>query len=93
MPKNKKSIKSNLKKIDQLHDDQIDYSDIPPLDDSFFSKMTVQLPHKKKVITLRLDQDILNFFQQQGKGYQTRMNAVLKAYMLAVLRHFKFKAP
>ena len=91
MLKNKKSIKSDLKRVDQLRDDQIDYSDMAALDDSFFSKMMVELPHKKQVITLRLDSEILDFFQQGGKGYQTRINAVLKAYMLAMSRHVKFK--
>ena len=38
------------------------------------------VPHPKKSVSLRLDLDILTFFKAQGKGYQTRINAVLKAY-------------
>jgi uncharacterized protein (DUF4415 family) len=58
----------------------IDYSDIPPLDESFFKKETVTLPQKKDSITLRIDHDGLEFFKHQGRGYQTLINAVLKTY-------------
>ena len=37
-------------------------------------------PEPKKLISLRIDADIVEFFRSQGKGYQTRMNAVLRAY-------------
>jgi len=40
-------------------------------------------PEPKKLISLRLDPDIIEFFRSQGKGYQTRMNAVLRSYMEA----------
>lgn len=45
--------------------------------------MNLPLPKPKKAISLRVDTEILDFFKAQGKGYQTRMNAVLKAYMEA----------
>ncbi|MGA2654817.1 MAG: BrnA antitoxin family protein [Gammaproteobacteria bacterium] len=79
----KKSIKSDLKCLDKMTDQDIDYSDIPELDDSFFSRMTVETPHVKESVTLRLDHDVLEWFKKKGKGYQTRINAVLKAYMKA----------
>jgi uncharacterized protein (DUF4415 family) len=41
---------------------------------------------EKKPVTMRLDNDILEFFKSQGKGYQTRINAVLRAYMEAQLK-------
>jgi uncharacterized protein (DUF4415 family) len=41
------------------------------------------IPEPKRAISLRLDADVLEFFKAQGKGYQTRMNAVLRAYMEA----------
>lgn len=40
-------------------------------------------PASKKQITLRLDPDVIDFFKAGGPGYQTRMNAVLRSYMLA----------
>ena len=41
------------------------------------------IPQPKKAVSVRLDADILDFFKAQGKGYQTRMNAVLRAWMEA----------
>lgn len=76
----KKSIKSDLKRIDALTDRDIDYSDSPELDDSFFKKATVPWPPAKKQLTLRLDEDILDWLKKGGKGYQTRINAILRAY-------------
>jgi hypothetical protein len=46
----KKSIKSDLKKLDALSDKEIDYSDLAPLDDSFFSRATVELFHPFKIV-------------------------------------------
>lgn len=55
MNANRKSIKSDLAKLDTLRDEDIDYSDIPALDDSFFARVVVEWPTQKKTITLRLD--------------------------------------
>jgi uncharacterized protein (DUF4415 family) len=43
-------------------------------------------PEPKKAISLRIDPDVLEFFKSQGAGYQTRMNAVLRAWMEAQLK-------
>ncbi|WP_323022973.1 BrnA antitoxin family protein [Pararhodobacter sp.] len=43
-------------------------------------------PEPKQMISLRLDPDILAFFKAEGRGYQTRINAVLRAYMEAQKR-------
>ena len=85
----KKSISSDLKKLDKMTDADIDYSDIPPLDESFFKKEIVTLPQKKDSITLRIDHDVLEYFKHQGRGYQTLINAVLKLYMHAKQNHLK----
>jgi uncharacterized protein (DUF4415 family) len=77
----KTSITSDLERLDKMADADIDYSDIPELDESFFTKATVVLPRKKDSITLRIDHDILEFFKNQGRGYQTLINAVLKMYV------------
>jgi uncharacterized protein (DUF4415 family) len=60
----------------------IDYSDIPELSDSWFvqAKRAAQVPAKKQV-SLRIDEDILEFFKLQGSRYQTKMHAVLRAYV------------
>ena len=76
----KKSIKSDLKRIDAQSDQDIDYSDIPELDEDFFKKARVVFPPRKKQLTLRLDADVLEWMKAQGKGYQSRINAILRAY-------------
>ena len=42
---------------------------------------TVLIPHAKKRITVRLDHDIVAWLKAQGRGYQTRINAILRAYV------------
>lgn len=51
-----------------------------------WSRAELSAPLAKKAISLRVDPDVLEFFKAQGKGYQTRMNAVLRSYMEAKLR-------
>lgn len=79
----KKLPRTDWQRIDSMSDAEIDTSDIPPLDAEFFSNAEVRLPRPKELITLRLDHDILAWFRGFGKGYQTRINAVLRTYMEA----------
>jgi uncharacterized protein (DUF4415 family) len=44
--------------------------------------ITVELPESKEQVTLRLDSDVLRWFRARGRGYQTRINAVLRSYYL-----------
>jgi uncharacterized protein (DUF4415 family) len=64
-----------------MKDSNIDYSDIPPLGDEFFEKATVEWPPAKQQLTIRLDADVLNWLKANGKGYQTRINRILRAAM------------
>ena len=82
----KKPSETDLERLDAMLDEDIDTSDIPPLDEDFFSRATLRLPERKASVTLRLDKEVLDWFKKQGKGYQTRMNAVLRAYMKAAAR-------
>ncbi|MBI4665944.1 MAG: BrnA antitoxin family protein [Nitrospinae bacterium] len=83
MKEKRKSIKSDLKRIDALKDGDIDYSEIPELDGSFFAKTPVDFPVKKKSVTIRLDEDVIVWLKKQGRGYQTRANRLLRRYMEA----------
>jgi uncharacterized protein (DUF4415 family) len=78
---NKKSIKSDLARIDRQRDSDIDYSDIPLLDRAFLKKTTVAWPPVKKQLTIRLDADVLDWLKGHGKGYQTRINRILRVVM------------
>ena len=77
----KKSIKSDLARLDRMKDKDIDYSDIPALDNSFFTRPTVQWPPAKQQVTVRLDTDVLGWLKAYGKGYQTRINRILRVVM------------
>ncbi|MFO0992953.1 MAG: BrnA antitoxin family protein [Hyphomicrobiales bacterium] len=46
-----------------------------------WSKAAIVLPESKAMLTLRLDRDVLDWFRRQGRGYQTRINAVLRSYV------------
>ncbi|MDG2176423.1 MAG: BrnA antitoxin family protein [Gammaproteobacteria bacterium] len=87
MKEKKGSIKSDLKRLDAMTDDDIDYSDIPETDEEFWADAEVFIGGKK-AISLRVDFDVLLFFKEhaKGKGYQTAMNNVLRQYMTAQTR-------
>lgn len=60
-----------------------DDPDTMMLDDAWFATAKWVMPQNKKMVALRLDQDVLDWFRKDGKGYQTRINAVLRAFMQA----------
>ncbi len=78
---------TDWKRLERMTDEEIDVSDIPPLDEEFFKNATLWMPSSKKSVSLRLDSDLLDWFKGQGKGYQTRINAVLRVYMRAMKTH------
>lgn len=65
-------------------DRDIDYSDIPELDDAFWANAVVSAPRTKPNISLRLSEEVVEFFKEQSpRGYTSRMAAVLAAYVRA----------
>jgi len=81
--------KDELKALSEMPDSEIDSSDIAPLDDLFW-KNAVQNPFyrpTKTSTTVRVDSDVLAWLKSQGKGYQTRMNAILREAMIRSLHH------
>jgi len=76
-----------LAKLAALPDDTIDYSDIPPLTEKFW-KNAIRNPWyrpRKRQVTLRIDADVLAWLRRGGKGYQSRLNALLRDAMLQQL--------
>jgi len=76
--------RKQVAKLAALPDSKIDYSDIPPLTEKFW-KNAVRNPFYRPVkqqLTVRLDADVVAWLREQGKGYQTRMNALLREAML-----------
>lgn len=80
----KKPYKKELsaKELASLPDRQIDTSDIPELDEDFWQNARVVLPDQrgKTQITARFDAEVVAWFKNKGRGYQSRMNAVLRSY-------------
>jgi uncharacterized protein (DUF4415 family) len=77
--------KTDWKKFHNLTDAEIDASianDPDWSDDWHWSEAVLVIPPKKKAISIRLDEDVLDYFKQDGAGYQRRMNAVLRSYMV-----------
>lgn len=79
----KRTSRTNWAKVDAIADEDIDYSEIPEQGEDFFKNAVLRLPEPKMPITVRLDRDVLEWFKGQGAGYQTRINALLRAYMEA----------
>lgn len=80
---------AELKMLNERPDSEIDYSDIPPLDETFWARAFPN-PFFKPVKThasVRIDSDVLAWLKSQGKGYQTRLNAILRKEMLRSLHH------
>jgi uncharacterized protein (DUF4415 family) len=80
-----KTSQTNWEKIKNMKDEDIDYADLPEVSMEMFAKGIVRrglkTPTRKAQITLRIDDDVLEFYKKQGRGYQTKINALLRAYM------------
>jgi len=66
--------------LKKMSDKEVDFSDIPELDKSFFENAEIRMPQRKKAVSIRLDADVIDWFRKSGKGYQTKINAVLRSY-------------
>jgi uncharacterized protein (DUF4415 family) len=82
-----KKSRTDWKRVDVLKDEDIDLSDIQEVSPEMFARAIVRRGLKpvsrKTQLTLRLDRDVLDWFRRQGQGYQTKINALLRAYMEA----------
>jgi uncharacterized protein (DUF4415 family) len=77
--------KTDWAAVDALTDEEITQAvandpDAVPLDVDWSDAVLI-IPPKKQAISIRVDEDVLNFFKKQGDGYQRRINAVLRSYM------------
>jgi len=96
MKEKSSGLKSNLKKIDSHILGEADYKDIPELPENFFTDGQLLLdgqPVKrrrgkqkapvKKQLTVRLNSDVVDFFKDQGRGWQAKINKALVDYVKA----------
>ena len=75
----------SVNELSALDDHEIDFSEIPELDETFWKNAKLVLPKKTQTVTLRIKKSVVAAFKAGGKGYQTRMNAVLETYVRAQL--------
>jgi len=80
--------RARLKALAERPDSEIDTSDIPEWTEDQWKNAVRGRFYRpvKKQVTARLDADVLDWLKKQGKGYQSRMNAILRREMLASLR-------
>jgi uncharacterized protein (DUF4415 family) len=80
-----KKSRTDWERVDALKDEDIDFSDTPELTPEMFARAVVRRGLKpvsrKSQLTLRIDSDVLEWYKKQGPGYQTKINALLRAYM------------
>ena len=79
---------ANLKRLAARPDSEIDTSDIPELTEEQWKTAVRGRFYRpvKRQITARVDADVLDWLQSQGKGYQSRINAILRREMLEAVR-------
>jgi uncharacterized protein (DUF4415 family) len=70
----------NTNELAAVRDEDIDYSDIPRLDEKFWMNAKLVEPENTQQVTLRVKKSVLEAYKATGKGYQTRMNAVLESF-------------
>jgi uncharacterized protein (DUF4415 family) len=80
--------KAELATLAARPDNKIDYGDIPPLTEEFWKNAVRDRFYKpvKTSTTIRIDSDVLAWLRAQGKGYQSRINAILRSKMLESLK-------
>ena len=80
---------TELKALQAMPDTQIDYSDTPPAKPEEWRDATVGKFYRpiKQQLTLRIDADVVDWFKRQGRGYQTRINELLRDVMMKEAKH------
>ncbi len=88
LPKISAARKANLRAMATRPDSDVDTSDIPVMSDEQWRTATRRDLYRpvKQQITARVDADVLEWLKSKGKGYQTRVNAILRREMLAELQ-------
>ena len=76
--------KADLERLAAMPDDRIDYGDVPTLTEAQLAELhrPEHVRPRKTQITTRLDADVLAWLKVGGRGYQSRMNAILRRAML-----------
>lgn len=73
--------RTNWAALEAMSDEDIDYSNIPPLTEEFFEKATLRVPSAQARNLVQIDPDIISWFQSQDAEYKTLINSVLRRYI------------
>lgn len=76
-----KEQQEEIKALQEMPDEEIDYSDIPSVTEWSGAVVGKFYRPIKQTVTIRLDADVVDWLKQEGKGYQTRVNRILRAVM------------
>lgn len=75
-----KQSRTDWARVDAMTDDEIDTSDSPELGAEFFKNAKLWVPKNRRPVTLNVENEVLDWFEDQGPEYQYRINAALKIY-------------
>jgi uncharacterized protein (DUF4415 family) len=76
----KNTSQTDWARIDAMTDEEVDTSDIPPLDDSFFSNAQLRMPKDKVAVMVSIDKEVSDWFDSQGEDSKSLMSAALRIY-------------
>ncbi len=76
----KTTSQTNWAKLEAMTDEEIDTSDIPPLDEKFFANARLRMPRGKVAVTVSVEKDVNDWYQAQGEESRALMSAALKIY-------------
>lgn len=77
----KKTSRTDWDRLASMQDDEIDYSDVPPLTDTFFERAVLRIPVAEAQDWIKLDPEIVSWFRERGDGYKDRILTVLRDHM------------
>ncbi len=76
----KTTSQTNWGKLEAMTDEEIDTSDIPPLDEKFFANARLRMPRGKVAVTVSVEKEVVDWYQAQGEESRALMSAALKIY-------------
>ena len=74
---------TDWERVEAMSDEEVDTSDIPPLDEAFFANAKLRMPEGKVPVVISVDADVMEWFKAQGEEYRALINAALRIYAQA----------
>ena len=74
------SSETNWDRVERMTDEDVDTSDIPPLDEAFFASAQLRLPKGKVPVLMNVDAEVFEWFKSQGPEYQNLINTALRTF-------------